>query len=124
MRNFNPEVHRDNIRKVDIVPKSEWTMVKRQKKNQSSLSIIPCNKYACNSKCHNEERCWWLHPHLRPNSKISSVPKTGSDIENNILTLNKVKTNHVSDQISLMKSHHDFILSKISIETNSEIRIH
>jgi hypothetical protein len=124
MRNFNPEVHRDNIRKVENVPESEWTMVKRQKKNQSSLSIITCTKYACNSKFHNEERCWWLHPHLRPNSKISSVPKTGSDIENNILTLNKVKTNHVSDQISLMKSHHDFILSKISIETNSEIRIH
>ena len=97
MRNFNPKVHRENIRNVDRVPKSEWTMVQRKKKNQSSLSIIPGNKYACNSKCHNEDRCWWLHPHLRPINQISTSLKNGSDIKIFNLKLYKGKKPPISD---------------------------
>ena len=77
MRNFNPEVHRENIRKVDRVPESEWTMVQRKRKYSSS-KFIPCNKYACNSICHNTDQCWWLNPHLRPNISISIEPTKGS----------------------------------------------
>ena len=123
MRNFNSEVYRDNIHKVDRVPISEWKMVQRKKKNKSSLSIL-CNKFACNSKCHTEDRCWWIHPELRPNYKFLTVPKQGSEFEQVNQNVNKVIKPHVSDSRSLMKCHHDFILCKISQESNSEIRIH
>ena len=80
MRNFNPEVPPDDIRKVGRVPKSARKMVQRKKTTNSSLSI-PCNNYACNSKYHTEDRCWWIHPQLRPHYKISTVPEKGSEFE-------------------------------------------
>ena len=43
MINFNSEVHRATIRKVDREPESKLTMV-QSKKKKSSLSIIQCNK--------------------------------------------------------------------------------
>ena len=80
MRKFNPEVHRDNIRKVDRVPESEWTMVQR-KLEHSSSNFIPCNKNSCKSRIHNAARCWWTHPELRSNILNSSCRKKGSEIE-------------------------------------------
>ena len=66
MRNFNPEFHRANIREVDRMPESEWTIIERKLRNSSS-NFIPCNKKARNSKIHYAHRCWWIHPDLRPN---------------------------------------------------------
>ena len=122
MRNFNPEVHRANISKVEYIPESEWIMV--QRKVKSSLNkFIPCNKHACNSKSHTIDRCRWINPELRPNIKISNVPNIGSEIESSNRHLPKLTTNQVNDHRSCMQSHYDFIMCKLSQESNSEIRI-
>ena len=123
MRNFNPEVHRANIRKVDRMPESEWTMVERKLRNSPS-NFIPCTKNACNSKIHNAHRCWWIHPDLRPNIQKSTEPRIGSDIDNSNQKMSKELKPPLSDFRSLMKRHHDFILLQISNEDNAELNFH
>ena len=122
MRNFKPEVHRANISKVDNIPDSDWTMV--QRKIKSSLkTFISCNKHTCNSKIHAVDRYWWKNPELRPNINISNVPNNGSEIETSNLNFNKITPNQVYDQESWMKTHYNFIMCKLSQESNSESRI-
>ena len=123
MQISNPEIHRVTIGEVEIVPESDWILVGRKKKTNSSL-FIPCTKSSCNSKSHSKDRCWWINPELRSNYKFSTVPKHGSECEHVNQKVSKVIILHVSDHRSLMKSHHDYILRKILQESNSEIRIH
>ena len=119
MRNFNPEVHRDNIRKVENVPESEWTMVQRKVKKQYPL-FIPCNRNGCNSKIHNADKCWWINPAQRPNYQISIEPTKGSKVLEN----NNQRIKKPPDCVyrSSMLLHHDYIKSLILIESNLQIR--
>ena len=82
------------------------------------------SRNACNSKSHTEDRCWWIHPELRPNIQSTIMPGKVQDIVNQNTNQKQEKLNSVSDLLSIMTAMQGYIKLQMPLNFSEDIKLH